>query len=144
MVIEKLIRALDNVKIVIRVQRVRRQALTDTKHQAAYDPSCLGSQYWINLSTIRFGQQEEGGMVARPVAYFQRRDWYRYSVGLAPHVSRNTRAKCCCVLKPHAMATSSTRISVKEFVNARHEACLAGPGEYALERLRCKSEFRAE
>ena len=33
----------------------------------------------------------------------------------------------------------------KEFVNARHEACcLAGPGEYALEHLRCKSEFRAE
>src|SRR5215472_15550611 len=25
----------------------------------------------------------------------QRWDWYRYSVGLAPHTSRNTRAKCC-------------------------------------------------
>src|SRR5262249_17064415 len=42
---------------------------------------------------------------------FQRRDWYRYSVGLAPHIWRKTRAKCCCVLKPQATATSSTRIS---------------------------------
>src|SRR5215469_16530084 len=41
----------------------------------------------------------------------QRRDWYRYSVGVAPLISRNTRAKCCWVLKPQAMATSSTRIS---------------------------------
>src|SRR5215472_16769438 len=36
---------------------------------------------------------------------------YRYSVGLAPQIRRNTRAKCCCVLKPQATATSRTRAS---------------------------------
>src|SRR5262249_49663541 len=35
----------------------------------------------------------------------------RYSVGLAPHTLRKTRAKCCWLLKPQATATSSTRIS---------------------------------
>src|SRR5262252_4603298 len=44
---------------------------------------------------------------------YQRKKSYRYSVGLAPHIARNTRAKCCWVLKPQAMATSRTRISAE-------------------------------
>src|SRR5215468_7786117 len=48
-----------------------------------------------------------------PNCSFQRRVSYRYSVGLAPHIWRNTRAKCCWVLKPQAMATSRTRISAE-------------------------------
>ena len=35
----------------------------------------------------------------------------RYSLGLAPHTLRKTRAKCCWLLKPQATATSNTRIS---------------------------------
>src|SRR6516162_3549161 len=49
--------------------------------------------------------------------FLQRRDSYRYSVGLAPHIARNTRAKCCWVLKPQAMATSSTRISAERNIS---------------------------
>src|ERR1700730_5902030 len=33
------------------------------------------------------------------------------SVALTPHIRRNTRAKCCCVLKPQPTATSKTRAS---------------------------------
>lgn len=40
-----------------------------------------------------------------------RRNSWRYSVGLTPHIWRNARAKCCCVLKPQATATSNTRAS---------------------------------
>src|SRR5262249_19619185 len=36
---------------------------------------------------------------------------FRYSVGLVPQIWRNIRAKCCCVLKPQATATSNTRAS---------------------------------
>jgi hypothetical protein len=36
---------------------------------------------------------------------------WRYSVGLTPHTLRNIRAKCCCVLKPQATATSNIRPS---------------------------------
>jgi hypothetical protein len=32
-----------------------------------------------------------------------------YSVGLRPHIFRNIRAKCCCVLKPEARAISIIR-----------------------------------
>src|SRR5260370_10157146 len=39
------------------------------------------------------------------------RNSWRYSVGLTPHIRRNTRAKCCCVLKPQATPTSKTRAS---------------------------------
>ncbi len=53
------------------------------------------------LETVRVGGPDATG--------FQRRTSYRYSVGLAPHTCRNTRAKCCCVLKPQATATSRTR-----------------------------------
>jgi hypothetical protein len=38
----------------------------------------------------------------------------RYSVGLRPHIFRNIRAKCCCVLKPQARAISITRKSNDE------------------------------
>lgn len=48
---------------------------------------------------------------------FQRTDSYRYSVGLAPLIWRNTRAKCCWVLKPQAMATSRTRISAERSIS---------------------------
>src|SRR5262245_41231930 len=34
---------------------------------------------------------------------------FRYSRGVAPYIWRNTRAKCCCVLNPHATATSKMR-----------------------------------
>jgi RNase P subunit RPR2 len=44
------------------------------------------------------------------VAPYRRNSW-RYSVGLTPHIRRNTRAKCCCVLKPQPTATSKTRAS---------------------------------
>src|SRR5215469_11754554 len=39
------------------------------------------------------------------------RNSWRYSVGLTPQISRKTCAKCCCVLKPQATATSNTRTS---------------------------------
>ena len=58
----------------------------------------------------------ESAVRNRSIGYW-RTTSYRYSVGLVPQIRRNTRAKCCCVLNPHATATSRTRASASRNIS---------------------------